>query len=136
MAGCPNKCEGLFQLSDVNPNDKVKKYSDSQCMSFYSNNIGRLTVQSQGGVMGGFYQSKSKLLSNDIKSPEAAATTTPYDPFGSQEYKVRYFQHSAHNFMSRRTAQLNATNELEESKTSELQVLHNNHSSDNNRQGA
>ncbi len=36
-AQCPYNCEGKLELSDVNPNEAVKRYSDSQYMSFYSN---------------------------------------------------------------------------------------------------
>lgn len=31
---------------------------------------------------------------------------TPYDPFGDRDYKIKYFQHSANQFMSRRAARL------------------------------
>jgi hypothetical protein len=37
-AGCPYNCEGKFDLVDVNPEVIAKRYSDSQYMSFYSNN--------------------------------------------------------------------------------------------------
>jgi hypothetical protein len=67
-------------------------------MSFYSNNIGKQTVNSQGGFLN---TKKSKLLNKEnLKSPEM--DITPYDPFGDQEYKTKYFQHSANNFMGRR----------------------------------
>lgn len=77
----------------MDPKEKVKRYSDSQYMSFYSNNLGKMTAQSQG-----FYQSKTKQLEKENKSPEM---TTPYDPFGDQEYKTKYFQNSANQFMRR-----------------------------------
>jgi lipopolysaccharide assembly outer membrane protein LptD (OstA) len=38
---CPYSCEGKFELKDVTPNMQVKRYSDSQYMSFYSNNLGK-----------------------------------------------------------------------------------------------
>ena len=39
-ATCPYNCSAdIFKLSDVNPDEKAKRYSDSQFMSFYSNNI-------------------------------------------------------------------------------------------------
>ena len=46
-------------------------------MSFYSNNLGKVTAGSQGG----FLNSKTKLLllEKENKSPEMV---TPYDPFG------------------------------------------------------
>ena len=39
-ASCPYNCTAgdVFELSDVNQDDKGKRYSDSQYMSFYSNN--------------------------------------------------------------------------------------------------
>ena len=43
-ARCPYNCEGKFELRDVTPNMQVKKYSDSQYMSFYSNNLGKNTA--------------------------------------------------------------------------------------------
>ena len=46
-AKCPYSCEGKFELRDVTPNMQVKRYSDSQFMSFYSNNLGRGTTQGQ-----------------------------------------------------------------------------------------
>lgn len=116
-ATCPYKCEGKFILKDVGKDDKIKRYSDSQYMSFYSNNIGKLTVQSQG-----FYNSKIK-INKENKSPEPPVPT--YDPFGGRDYKVQFFQNSAHNFMARRPLDVeaiaNATNEdLEESKSGEV----------------
>lgn len=39
-AKCPYNCEDKFILKDVTPNMQVKRYSDSQYMSFYSNNLG------------------------------------------------------------------------------------------------
>ena len=45
-ATCPYKCEGKFILKDVGKDDKIKRYSDSQYLSFYSNNLGKLTAQS------------------------------------------------------------------------------------------
>jgi hypothetical protein len=51
-------------------------------MSFYSNNLGKLTAQSQGFGL----NSKSKLLNKENFSPKDAVT--PYDPFGDQEYKA------------------------------------------------
>ena len=44
IAACPYKCEGMFSLHDVTPNMQVKRYSDSQYMSFYSNNIAKNTA--------------------------------------------------------------------------------------------
>ena len=39
-ATCPYNCTGdIFKLTDVPLEDKAKRYSDSQYMSFYSNNI-------------------------------------------------------------------------------------------------
>ena len=92
---CPLKCEGKFILRDVDPKDQPKKYSDSQCMSSYSNNLGKLTAQNGFGL-----NSKSKLLNKENLSP--GDMVTPYDPFGDQEYKTRYFQHSANHFMVKR----------------------------------
>ena len=47
--------------------------------------------------------------------------TTPYDPFGDHEYKVKYFQNSANNFVGKRPHKLDIdgnsiTHEDEESK--------------------
>lgn len=54
-AECPYKCEGKFELCDVNPKEQVKRYSDSQYMSFYSNNnLAKNTIQS------GFQNSHNK----------------------------------------------------------------------------
>lgn len=49
-AECPYKCNSAgvgtagvrtkFILTDVDEDAKVKRYSDSQCMSFFSNNLG------------------------------------------------------------------------------------------------
>ena len=38
---CPYKCivEGKFKLADVPETDQVKRYTDSQYMSFFSNNL-------------------------------------------------------------------------------------------------
>ncbi|CDW81815.1 UNKNOWN [Stylonychia lemnae] len=44
IAKCPYNCEGKFELKDVTPNMQVKRYSDSQFMSFYSNNLGKNTA--------------------------------------------------------------------------------------------
>lgn len=109
IATCFNNCETKpFKLKDVDPKERVKKYTDSQCLSFYSNNIGKVTVQSgQGG--GFFHISKSKLLKGggDLTDKENAMVlspvnlNTPYDPFGDQDYKAAYFQHSASNFLGR-----------------------------------
>lgn len=72
-AGCPYKCDGKFILKDVSPRDKIKRYSDSQYMSFYSNNLGK------GTSSNGFKQSKASAVNKENKSPEMI---TPYDPFG------------------------------------------------------
>jgi hypothetical protein len=46
-AMCFNNCEHRpYKLKDVDPKERVKKYTDSQCLSFYSNNLGKLTAQS------------------------------------------------------------------------------------------
>lgn len=49
VAQCPYNCEGKFELADVNPNTQAKRYSDSQYMSFYSNNLGKNTIGGQSG---------------------------------------------------------------------------------------
>ena len=95
-ASCPYKCEGKFILHDVNPNAQVKRYSDSQYMSFYSN-IGKMTAGVGGASCtksNGF--SKSKIMKEN-KSPEKGMNTTTnyYDPFGDKDYKVSYFLNSA-----------------------------------------
>jgi hypothetical protein len=46
-ATCPYKCEGKFMLKDVTPNMQIKRYSDSQYMSFYSNILGKNTSKSR-----------------------------------------------------------------------------------------
>ena len=44
-ANCPYNCTSAggttqkFKLADVNPTAQIKRYSDSQCMSFFSNNL-------------------------------------------------------------------------------------------------
>lgn len=49
QANCPNNCETeKFELEDVNPQQQAKRYSDSQYMSFYSNNLGKNGLQSNG----------------------------------------------------------------------------------------
>ena len=54
-------------MSDVNPDDKAKRYSDSQYMSFYSNNVPGVaakTVSSQAKLTLGSNQPKWGLNSN------------------------------------------------------------------------
>ena len=113
VASCPYKCEGKFVLKDVNPNAQIKRYSDSQYMSFYSNNLGKVTVGGGGAALSnGFSAGKTSknMDKENIKSPLAGET--PYDPFGDKEYKKKYFQNSANNFLQgggrgyRRTSQI------------------------------
>lgn len=99
IASCPYKCEGKFILHDVNPNAQVKRYSDSQYMSFYSNFQGaKMTVGGPNcSQSNGF--SKSKIMKEN-KSPDGKGlgmntTNNYYDPFGDKDYKISYFQNSA-----------------------------------------
>lgn len=64
-AECPYKCNSAgvgaetagvrakFILTDVDEDAKVKRYSDSQCMSFFSNNLGAIGAQSNNAAGGG-----------------------------------------------------------------------------------
>ena len=61
-------------------------------MSFYSNNLGKITAKS------GFMNRKQNFMNKENKSPELAT----YDPFGDKDYKIEYFMNSANHFMGRR----------------------------------
>lgn len=95
-------------------------------MSFYSNNMGKVTGKlglntttqgfkqtKGGGPLGETMAIKENLSPDQDHNPEMI-TPNYYDPFGDKDYKIKYFQNSASQFMSRRPARLDLESQSNE----------------------
>eukprot|EP00347_Sterkiella_histriomuscorum_P001173 403373047 len=117
FAKCPYSCDGKFILKDVSPNMQVKRYSDSQCMSFYSNNLGG---RKQSNTLNGFNKTVNK--ENMTPKGKGGMYLGTGENF-NQINRMAVFQNSANGFMNQ--PYQNGTDELilEEDEESKRQAM-------------